>query len=178
MKKLHKILKSLIVFLVITTAVYAVDQTVLDHSYELKKIVVLGIGIFFVVQILWISYKADLLEESNGEIKIVQKNIFPQKEENLQQIKREEEILFSQMNQGKSIETIEKENISKEQVKKETASSIKTRTPRPKTIEIKKRIAVAKESARKENKKTKKDSKNNTENVKKVEEEKNKKGNK
>mgnify|MGYP003303766301 CR=1 FL=1 len=64
MRKIYKILIACVVFLGITTALYATTNIMPKEKFEIKKVAILGAGVFLVVQILFISYQTDKLEEN------------------------------------------------------------------------------------------------------------------
>lgn len=116
MKNLRRILRTLIVFLITTNAVYAVEEILTEEKFNIKKTAILGAGIFLVIQILFISYKTDkepeeiYVRKNKNEKRDVSKEnkdaIFPF-EENLEKAKKEEENLFFAMKIEKEVETFQ-----------------------------------------------------------------------
>lgn len=134
MKRMSKIIITCIVFLNITTAVFATD-ILPENKFGIKKVAILGAGVFLVVQILFIAYQKDKLQENmliiekekkqeiykNEERKVEKNNekIDPivsviktyewekiENNEELAKIKKEEQDLFIPIDTESKIETL------------------------------------------------------------------------
>ena len=130
MKKLSKFIITCIVFLNITTAVFATN-ILPENKFCIKKVAILSAGVFLVVQILFIAYQKDKIQE-NIIFKLQEENIEKNKEVNLEifpvekiyqnekleevdklqnnkeiiEIKKEEEYLFTPIVAEPQIETL------------------------------------------------------------------------
>lgn len=125
MKNLRKILRTLVVFFIMSNiVVYAETEMLSQEKFDIKKTVVLGAGIFLVVQILFISYKLD--KEPNKKIKNNQKK---KKENPVVQhdfkVQKEDKDLFVKLKLEKAIETLSNDEVKKQELKKQKASKKK-----------------------------------------------------
>ncbi len=150
MRMLYKIIITCIVFLFTTKNIYGNTYILPEYKFGIKKISILGAGIFLVVLILYIAYKKDRAEEVYKiEIENLEKEIL--NKENIKKIykpyeethdsiteiqnKKEkslkEEDLFSSLDLEKKIETLPdfksppKKNISLKKEEKTKNSDLK-----------------------------------------------------
>ena len=121
MKKTFKIIITCIIFLTITTAIYATTEILPENKFGIKKVAILLAGVFLVVQILFIAYQKDKLEENievtekkpkeelskiskiEPVIKLIEKENILELNKN-EELLKEEEILFAEIDT--KIETI------------------------------------------------------------------------
>lgn len=130
MKKISKIIITCIVFFMMTTAIYATTEILPESKFGIKKVAILGAGVFLVVQILFIAYQKDIalenakIKEKNNQENLLDVNIINQNNENrikageiklekkkqtldeLTKILKEEKNLFSKIPVEKEIETL------------------------------------------------------------------------
>ena len=162
MNKLRKIILTCIVFCFFTTAIYATSEILPESKFGIKKVAILGAGVFLIVQILFISYQKDKkieklvlekkeLEKINESIKIkkeyetkdIELPIFTDKE--IVEIEKEEKDLFKNIKIEEKIENLPDEKVLLEKsiiVKKEKNKKDKNIQKDPilrKNIEIKQR---------------------------------------
>ena len=131
MKNLRKILRALFVFFIMSNSVvYAKTEMLSQEKFDIKKTVVLGAGIFLVVQILFISYKLDKepnKKRVNPKNKKKENHIVKQDSAVQQDFKaqKEDKDLFVKLKLEKVIETLSNDEIKKQELEKQKSSQKK-----------------------------------------------------
>ena len=128
MRKLSKIIITCILFLGITTIIYATTDILPENRFGIKKVAILVAGIFLVIQILFIAYQKDTQQALSNQQEYATDKIQEKIDEifsieELEKFENEEKNLFSSLDIEKKIETLpdkmapQKRNIK---LKKET----------------------------------------------------------